>query len=220
VQILYISPRSPDRWLVDGLRQMGHVVEVGEWAPEAAVLAGEGGYDLVFADMTEAHAETVAKLSDGAPLVVIADVAAAADRAAALRAGAEACLVRPLHLIEVRTQLMALARHGDRLREAALRRGGLALDRGARRLSLYGREAGLSAIEFRLVAYLFRRQGQVVDLATLDRHLSGETVEPQPDRIRSLVSRLRSKLRRELGAPLLHSVRGHGYVLRTEAGDD
>jgi DNA-binding response OmpR family regulator len=125
-------------------------------------------------------------------------------------------LVRPLHLIEVQTRLMALARHADRLRAPEARRAGLALDRATHRLALGSREAGLSPIEFRLVAYLLRRQGEVVDLPTLDRQLSGEAPEPQPERVRSLVSRLRAKLRRELGAPLIHSVRGHGYVLRLE----
>lgn len=214
MQLLYMSARGADGWLIAALRQMGHAVEVGEWAPEQVQLAAEGGYDLVLADMARADAETVADLSGPTPLVVVADTAEPADRAAALRAGAEDCFVRPLHLIEVQTRLMAIARHGDRLRPAEAREAGLSFDRGARLLALDGRETGLSPVEFRLMTYLFRRQGQVVDLDTLDRHLSGEASEPAPERIRQLVSRLRAKLRRELGAELIHSVRGHGYVLR------
>jgi DNA-binding response OmpR family regulator len=219
MQLLYTSPRRPDGWLIEALRQMGHAVEVGEWAPETAVLAGDGGYDIVLADVARLDAETVAGLSGTAALVVVADEAGAGERAAALRAGAEACLVRPLHLIEVQTQLMALYRHVDRLRVRESERAGLRFDRATHRLALDGREAGLSPVEFRLVAYLFRREGQVVDLATLDRHLSGEAPELQPERIRSLISRLRAKLRRDLGAPLVHSVRGHGYVLRLDPPD-
>lgn len=214
MQLLYMSAHGADGWLIAALRQMGHAVEVGDWAPEQAQLAAEGGYDLVLADMPQADAEAVAVLSGAAPLVIVADAAEAPDRAAALRAGAEDCLVRPLHLIEVQTRLMAIARHGDRLREAPARRAGLKLDTATRRLGLDGREAGLSPVEFRLMTYLFRRQGEVVDLDTLDRHLSGEAPEPQPERVRQLISRLRAKLRRDLGAELIHSVRGHGYVLR------
>jgi DNA-binding response OmpR family regulator len=151
--------------------------------------------------------------------VALADAADPAEHAAALRAGADACLVRPLHLIEVNERLMALARLSDRLRASQTEPSGLVLDRAARRLVLGARAAQLSATEFRLVAYLLRREGAVVDLPTLDLQLSGEVTEPQPDRIRSLVSRLRAKLRSSLGAPLIHSVRGHGYVLRLEPGD-
>jgi DNA-binding response OmpR family regulator len=214
MQLLYMSARGADGWLIEALRQMGHAVEIGEWAPEQAQLAAEGGYDLVLADMPGADAEAIAALGGAAPLVIVADAAEAAERAAALRAGAEDCFVRPLHLIEVQTRLMAIARHGDRLRAAPARRAGLRLDTATHRLALDGREAGLSPVEFRLMTYLFRRQGQVLDLATLDRHLSGEDPEPQPERIRKLISRLRAKVRRELGAELIHSVRGHGYVLR------
>jgi DNA-binding response OmpR family regulator len=214
MQLLYMSARGADGWLIAALRQMGHAVEVGGWAPEQAQLAAQDGYDLVLADTDQADAAVVAELSGGAPLVLIVDAAAPAARAAVLRAGAEECFVRPLHLIEVQTRLMAIARHSDRLRESKARQAGLVLDRGTHRLALDGREAALSPVEFRLMTFLLRREGEVIDLDTLDRHLSGETPEPQPQRIRQLISRLRAKLTRELGAALIHSVRGHGYVFR------
>ncbi|HKR89263.1 MAG TPA: winged helix-turn-helix domain-containing protein [Phenylobacterium sp.] len=216
MQLIYMSGHGDDHWLVEGLRQMGHIVELAGWAQETAALAAEDGYDLVLADMPRLDAALIARLSSEAPLAVLADAAEPAERAAALRAGADACLIRPLHLIEVQTQLMALVRLSDRLRPSPLQRAGLSLDRGARRLSIGPRETQLSAAEFRLMTFLLRREGEVVDLARLDRHLLGAEAEPQPQRIRALVARLRAKLRRELGAALLHAVRGHGYVLRLD----
>jgi two-component system OmpR family response regulator len=216
MQLIYMSARGADQWLIEGLRQMGHIVEVAGWGQETAALAAEDGYDLVLADMVRPDAELIARLSSEAPLAVLTDAAEGAERVAALKAGADCCLVRPLHLIEVQTQLMALVRLSDRLRPSPLRSAGLQLDRGARRLSIGAREAQLSAAEFRLVTFLLRREGEVVDLARLDRHLLGGLDEPQPQRIRALIAGLRSKLRRELGAPLVHAVRGHGYVLRLD----
>jgi DNA-binding response OmpR family regulator len=220
MQLLYMSAHRADGWLIEALREMHHAVEVGEWGPETAALAADGGYDLVLADVARPDAATVAEISGGTPLVVLADAADPAEHAAALRAGADLCLVRPLHLIEVQERLMALSRLSDRLRDSQAGRAGLVLDRAARRLVLDGRHTQLSATEFRLVAYLLRREGAVVGLETLDRQLWGELSEPRPERIRSLVSRLRSKLRRTLGAPLIHSLRGHGYVLRLEPAAD
>jgi len=216
MQLIYMSARGADHWLVEGLREMGHVVELAAWGREAAALAAEDGYDLVLADMAALEPGPIACLSSEAPLLVLADAAEAADRVAALRAGADACLVRPLHLIEVQTLLMALARMSDRLHASPAERAGLRLDRGARRLSVGSHEAQLSAAEFRLITFLLRREGEVIDLARLDRHLLGGEAEPQPQRIRALITRLRAKLRRDLGAPLIHPVRGHGYVLRLE----
>jgi DNA-binding response OmpR family regulator len=220
MQLLYMSAHHTDGWLIEALREMGHAVEIGEWDPETAALAADAGYDLVLADVERPDAATVAGISGGPPLVVLADAAEPAEHAAALRAGADACLVRPLHLIEVRERLTALARLSDRLRASQAGRRGLVLDRAGRRLVFDTREAQLSATEFRLVAYLLRREGAVVNLETLDRQLWGELPEPQPERIRSLVSRLRAKLRRTLGTPLIHSLRGHGYVLRLEPAGD
>lgn len=211
-----MSAHGADRWLVEGLREIGHVVETADWALETAALAAEDGYDLVLADMPRLDPDLIARLAGEAPLAVLVDDAAPTERALALRAGADACLVRPLHLIEVQTQLMALVRLSDRLRPSALQGAGLRLDRGARRLSIGGRECQLSAAEFRLMTFLLRREGEVVDLARLDRHLLGAEAEPQPQRIRALVNRLRAKLRRDLGADLIHAVRGHGYVLRSD----
>jgi DNA-binding response OmpR family regulator len=216
MQLLYMSDHRPDGWLIAALREMGHAVEVGDWAAEIAVQAADSGYDLVLADVRRPDAAMVQDLAAATPLVVLADAAEAGERAAILRAGADACFVRPLHLIEVQARLMALARFCDRFRATRTDEAGLRLDARERRLLLSGRQAQLTSVEFRLAAYLLRREGQVVDLATLDRQLSGETPEPQPDRIRGLVSRLRAKLRRDLGAPLIHAVRGHGYVLRVE----
>lgn len=217
MQLIYMSAHGADHWLVDGLRQMGHIVETAAWAQETAAQAGEDGYDLVLADMARLDPDLIARLSSEAPLMVLADGAEAAERAAALRAGADACLVRPLHLIEVQTRLMALARMSDRLHASPAERAGLRLDRGARRLSIGEREARLSAAEFRLVTFLLRREGEVVDVARLDRHLLGGEAEPQPQRIRALITRLRAKLRRELNADLIHAVRGHGYVFRLDS---
>ena len=216
MQLIYMSAHAADHWLVEGLRQMGHVVEQADWALETAAMAAEDGYDLVLADMGRLEPAVVARLSNEAPLAVVADAAEAAERAAALRAGADACLVRPLHLIEVQTQLMALVRLSDRLRPSPLQRAGLHLDRGARRLSIKERETQLSAAEFQLMTFLLRREGEVVGLDRLDRHLLGAEAEPQPQRIRALITRLRAKLRRDLGTSLIHAVRGHGYVLRLD----
>lgn len=216
MQLIYISAGRADGWLVEGLREMGHSVERGDWAEETAVLAAEDGYDLVLADMPRPDPCWAARLSRAAPLVVVADAAEPAERAATLRAGADACLVRPLHLIEVQTRLMAFSRLADRMRLNPTRLAGLRLDRGPRRLALGARQAALSPDEFRLVAYLLRREGEVVDLARLDRHLLGGEEEPQPQRVRARISRLRAKLTRELGEPLIHPVRGHGYVLRVQ----
>lgn len=220
MQLYYFSRQAVDDWLVEGLRQMGHVVAVGEWSAEAAAQAAEDGFDLILADAARAEPDGVAELAAELPILAFVDQADARERARLLRAGADACFVRPLHLIEVQTRLMALARLLDRQRASAAAEAGLQLDRAARRLRLGDRASALSPGEFQLVTYMLRREGQVIAAAVLDRQLAGEAEEPRPERIRGLVSRLRRKFETELGEPLIHSVRGHGYVLRLRDDPD
>src|ERR1700754_3972661 len=111
MQLLYVTRHTPDRWLLDAVRQMGHVAEAAEWSPETAALAEADGHDLILADMVRPVPADAAELLAGStPVVVVADAARPEERAAVLRAGADDCLTRPLHLIEVQTRLMALAR--------------------------------------------------------------------------------------------------------------
>jgi len=217
MQLLYVTRHSVDRWLLEAVRQMGHVAEAADWGAETAALAEADGYDLILADMARPDPAQAADLLAGpTPVVMVADAAGPEERAAILRAGADDCLTRPLHLIEVQTRLMALARTADRHRPSPAARAGLRLDRGARSLVLGDQHARLSPLEFQLAAYLLRREGRVVEAARLDAHLAGASAEPRPERIRGLMARLRSKLGRELGVRLIHSVPGHGYVLRLD----
>ena len=217
MQLLYVSRHAADHWLVDALRQMGHVAEAAEWSPETAALAEADGHDLILADMVRpVPAEAADLLAGSTPVVVVADAARPDERASILRAGADDCLTRPLHLIEVQTRLMALVRTADRHRPSPAARAGLRLDRVARSLVLGDRHALLSPLEFQLAAYLLRREGRVVEAARLDAHLAGASADPRPERIRGLVARLRAKLGRDLSLRLIHSVPGHGYVLRLD----
>jgi DNA-binding response OmpR family regulator len=220
MQILYVTRHTADRWLLAAVRQMGHVAEATEWGAETADLAEADGYDLILADMGRpVPAEAAYLLAGSTPVVVVADAARPDERAAILRAGADDCLTRPLHLIEVQTRLMALVRTADRHRPSPAARAGLRLDRGARSLVLGDRHAVLSPLEFQLAAYLLRREGRVVEAARLDAHLAGVSADPRPERIRGLVARLRGKLGRDLGVRLIHGVPGHGYVLRLDPAD-
>lgn len=220
MQLLYVHQGRADRWLLRALQQMGHVVETARPEEGLAAAAEEDGCDLVLLEMARPDpARSGDLLEGGVPVMVLAEAAEAGERAAILRAGADACLVRPLHLIEVESRLMALVRMSDRARSSPATRAGLVFDRHERSLTLGPGRAELSAQEFRLVAYLFRREGQVIAVERLDRHLHGEAAEPRPDLIRAMAQRLRRRLRERLGAELIHHVRGHGYVLRLDGGD-
>ncbi len=99
----------------------------------------------------------------------------------------------------------------------ALRCGDLELDESRHRVHRAGVAIELSPTEFRLLAYLMRNQGRVLSKAQILEHVWQYDFGGEVNVVERFVSNLRRKID-PLGSPLLHTVRGFGYTIRTDAG--
>ena len=90
----------------------------------------------------------------------------------------------------------------------------LEMDLLARTVKRAGRDIDLKPREFRLLEYLMRHAGQVVTRTMLLEAVWDYHFDPQTNVIDVHVSRLRRKIDRDFGSPLLHTARGAGYVIR------
>jgi two-component system OmpR family response regulator len=79
-----------------------------------------------------------------------------------------------------------------------------------------GQEIDLQPREFRLLEYLMRHAGQVVTRTMLLENVWEYFFDPQTNVVDVHISRLRQKIDKSFATPLLHTVRGSGYVLRME----
>ncbi len=220
MRLLHITLRRRDDYLARALVQAGHVVEAASDEAEALLLCADGAFDAVVLeaqDLAHAPLRRLARAAAPAALALVLDEARSAERARALREGADACFVRPVHFREFEARLSALVRltpHPSAAETlAAGGRSGLILDPVLRTARRAGRVLALTSGEYRLLDYLAARPGEVVEPERLLREVWGEQENPSPAQVRSAVSRLRRKLRDGLGAPLLTTVRGHGYRL-------
>jgi two-component system OmpR family response regulator len=93
----------------------------------------------------------------------------------------------------------------------------LEMDLLTRTVRRAGRSIELQPREFRLLEYLLRHSGQVVTRTMLLESVWDYHFDPQTNVIDVHISRLRSKIDKDFEGPLLHTVRGAGYVLRAEA---
>jgi two-component system OmpR family response regulator/two-component system copper resistance phosphate regulon response regulator CusR len=89
------------------------------------------------------------------------------------------------------------------------------LDLSTRKVARDGREIDLSPTEFSVLEFLMRHNGQVVTRKMLNEHLWGEDWDGMTNVIDVHINRLRRKVDRGYDEPLIHTVRGRGYVLRT-----
>jgi two-component system OmpR family response regulator len=88
------------------------------------------------------------------------------------------------------------------------------LDTKGARVTVNGMAVKLTSLEFRLLAYLMHHKGKVVSRTELVEHLYDQDFDRDSNTIEVFIGRLRKKL----GADVLHTVRGMGYCV-SEAGD-
>ena len=153
------------------------------------------------------------------PVLVLSALGEVDDRVEGLRAGGDDYLVKPFALAELSARLEALVRRRDAGTGVAspvtrLIVADLEMDLLARSVKRAGRAIDLKPREFRLLEYLMRHAGQVVTRTMLLEAVWDYHFDPQTNVIDVHVSRLRRKINRDAGVPLIHTVRGAGYVIR------
>jgi two-component system OmpR family response regulator len=135
-----------------------------------------------------------------------------------LRAGGDDYLSKPYAFSELLARIEALARRmAPQSADTVYKIGDLELDRLAHRVTRSGQEIPLQPREFRLLEYLMRHAGQVVTRTMLLENVWDYHFDPQTNVIDVHVSRLRSKIDKGFDHPLLHTVRGAGYMVRDGA---
>jgi two-component system OmpR family response regulator len=158
--------------------------------------------------------ETLRRSQVRTPVLVLSALGAVDDRVRGLRAGGDDYLAKPFALVELMARLEALLRRPADSRETTLRVGPLELDliertarRGDRRIDLLPRE-------FRLLEYMVRREGQMVTRAMLFEEVWNYRFVPNSNLVDVHMGRLRRKVDEPEETPMIHSVRGAGFVLR------
>jgi two-component system OmpR family response regulator len=151
----------------------------------------------------------------GIPILILSALGEVDDRVEGLRRGGDDYLVKPFAFTELLARLEALTRRRETDGpETKLQVGDLEMDLLSRRVKRAGRLIELQPREFRLLEYLMRHSGQVVTRTMLLEKVWDYHFDPQTNVIDVHMSRIRSKIDKGFDPPLLHTVRGAGYVLR------
>jgi two-component system OmpR family response regulator len=141
------------------------------------------------------------------------------DRVTGLRAGGDDYLSKPYAMSELLARVEVLGRRrGSRDVEMQYQVGDLELDRLSHEVRRAGKSILLQPREFRLLEYLMKHAGQVVTRTMLLENVWDYHFDPQTNVIDVHISRLRSKIERDFGEPLLHTVRGSGYIMKAGEG--
>ena len=151
------------------------------------------------------------------PVLILSARRSVDQRVRGLRAGGDDYLTKPFAFSELVARLQALIRrYQDSPESSELAVGGLRIDLARRHVVRDGQRIELPPREFALLVYLARNAGRVVSKTMIMEQVWDYNFDPQTNVVESRVCRLRDKIDRGFDRPLLHTVRGVGYVLREE----
>jgi len=225
VRLLYATDRRVDSYLVNALREAGHVVEASGLTADALAMAAGGDYRAMVLDWWGPPAAATAHFAAVAAdsLLVVITPADVSEPAGVLAAGADAVFIRPASFSELEARLEALDRLVSRVAPKPLT-AAVEMIAAERAIRVNGRQLALSGRDYQMMTHLVAHAGEVVSLEHLQQHVWGEEAEPRPDLIRARLSRLRRGLATAGLEVSLRTIAGHGClfeapkVLPTEVG--
>jgi two-component system, OmpR family, response regulator len=151
------------------------------------------------------------------PVLVLSALSAVDDRVRGLRAGGDDYLTKPFATVELIARIEALLRRPTESRDAILQVGPLVLDLMERTGKRGDRPIDLLPREFRLLEYMMRRKDQVLTRAMLLEEVWKYKFTPQTNLVDVHMGRLRRKVDEPKEPPMIHNVRGIGFILRVPA---
>ena len=198
-----------------GLRHAGYAVDVVGDGESALRHAAVWDYDAVVLDLMLPERDglevctVLRERACWAPVLMLTARGAVPDRIRGLDAGADDYLAKPFAFDELLARLRALLRRAPRDRPAVIEAGDLRVDPAAREVERAGQPVALTAREFAVLEFLARNAGDVVTRTQLLDHVWDANYEGSTN----IVDQYVGSLRRKLGAPLIHTVRGAGFRL-------
>ena len=208
-------------YLMKGLKEHGYTVDHAADGRDGLLLASTGDFDLLIIDRMLPHTDglSIVKLlreqDIKSRILLLSALGQVDDRVSGLKAGADDYLAKPYAFSELLARIEVLLRRTDSEGEQSrLHVGDLEMDMIARTVKRAGKEIELKPREFRLLEYLMRHASQVVTRTMLLEGVWDYHFDPHTNVIDAQVSRLRQKIDKDFGKPMIHTIRGAGYLLR------
>ena len=223
MKILIIEDdREAADYLEKAFTEAGHTAHVAGDGESGFALADSGEYDVMVVDRMLPRRDGLSVIAalrsrgNTTPVLILSALGEVDDRVTGLRAGGDDYLTKPYAFSELLARVEVLNRRaGVKESETVYRSGDLELDRLSHSVKRAGKEIVLQPREFRLLEYLMHHAGQVVTRTMLLENVWDYHFDPQTNVIDVHVSRLRGKIEKGFEKPILHTIRGAGYMLKS-----
>ncbi|WP_198436184.1 response regulator [Moritella sp. F3] len=212
------------RFLTQGFRQEGYTVMHAGDGIDGLHLATTEHYDVIVLDIMLPKKDGLEVLAElrglgyGTPVIILSAKHSVEERVLGLQSGADDYLVKPFSFSELSARCQILTRR-ERAQAAPAHQlcyGDLKLDQLKRTLYRDDQLINLNQREFSLITLLLQKPETVLSKMVILEQIWGYQFDPQTNVVDVLVCRLRSKVDKDFKQPLIHTIRGVGYVLKSE----
>jgi DNA-binding response OmpR family regulator len=223
VRLLLVEDDSAIRgFLGRALTEAGYQVDTAANAASAEALALEGNHDAFIIDLGLPDGDGLDLIQrcraqgSNTPVLILSARRSVDERVRGLEHGGDDYLTKPFALAELLARLRNLLRRATPPQNdpVRLRVGDLQLDLVRREAYRNGQALRLTPQEFILLEYLCRNTGRVVTRTMILDHVWQMRIDPATNVVDVHIYRLRSKVDQDAQSPLIHTIRGVGYVLR------
>lgn len=223
VLIVEDEPRLAEN-IARSLRESaGYAVDIVHDGQEGLFMANANEYDAILLDLMLPALDgmqvlkRIRKAGQHTPVLVVTARDDKESVVALLNAGADDYVTKPFDLGELLARTKVLIRRGKGQPSAVLSVADLELNTVNRSVHRAGKSVALTAMEYRVLEYLLHRPGAVVSKTELLEHLYDYNWEKFSNVIEVYISGLRRKLDDGSAKPLIHTIRGQGYILQDSA---
>jgi heavy metal response regulator len=219
--LLVEDEKNVAAFIKKGLEEEAYTVDVAEDGPEGLLMATTADFDLIILDVMLPGlngielCKTLRGKGINKPILMLTAVDSVESKVEGLESGADDYLVKPFAFTELLARIKALLRRTpDMVSELSL--NDLRVDLLARRVYRGKREIILTQKEFSLLEYLLRNKGRVLSRTQIIENVWGYDFSPGTNIVDVHIKSLREKVNKGFERQLIHTVRGTGYIMKSD----
>lgn len=224
MKILIVEDNSTQaEFLTENLTAAGHQVRAACDGQEGLLFVLQDSFDLIITDRMMPRMDGLQFLKalrasgNSTPVMIVSALDSVDERVKGLRSGGDDYLVKPFAFSELLARAEILARRSNTIPDTdtdhLLELDSLSLDLLSRKACRGDEQISLNNREFQILEYFLSNQGRVITRAMLLERIWNHHFDPQTNVIDVHISRLRKKVDLPGHTPLLHTVRGAGYIM-------
>jgi len=220
MRLLLIEDYRPLRQsLSKGLHEAGFAVDATGDGREGLWYATSNDYDVIILDLMLPGMDgleilrTLRNLGRESCVLILTAKDTVQDRIRGLDLGADDYLIKPFAFEELLARIRALVRRGYRRRQPVIQVGDLYVEPATQKVRRGEQEIVLTAREYALLEYLAMRAGEVVSRTDIWEHVYEFDSTASSNVVDVYVGYLRKKIEGSDKTPLIHTIRGRGYLL-------